>query len=61
MATPWVIMLSAVGAAFLTAAGYTVDPALVTMALVAGIAVGCAALCSSLLWQRRERISEPGS
>ena len=62
VATPWVIMLSAVGAAFLTAAGYTIDPALVIMALVAGTAVGCAALCSSFLWDHRgERISEPGS
>jgi hypothetical protein len=62
LATPWLIMLSAAGAGFLTAAGYTVDPALVITALIAGAAVGCAALCSSLLWEHRgERVSEPGS
>lgn len=61
MATPWVTMLSAVSVASLTAEGYTADPALVIAALSAAAAVGCAALGSSWLWQRRERFSDPGS
>jgi hypothetical protein len=61
MATPWVTMLSAVSIASLTAEGYTADPALVIAALSAATAVGCAALGSSWLWQRRERFSDPGS
>jgi len=61
VATPWLLMLSAVGAALLAAEGYTVDPALVTAALGAGAAVGCAALGSTWLPQRRERTSEPGN
>jgi len=61
LATPWVIMLSAFGAALLAADGYAADPALVTTGLAAGTAIGCAALGSSILLQRRERISEPGS
>lgn len=60
VATPWLIMLSATGVGLLTAQGYAADPALVTAALGAGTAVGCAALVSSWLWerQRRERTSE---
>lgn len=61
MATPWLIMLSAAGAALLTAEGYTADPAMVTTALGAGTAIACAALASSILWDRRERTTEPGS
>jgi len=61
IATPWLLMLSAVGAAFLAAEGFTADPALVTAALGAGTVVGGAALGSSWLPQRRERTSEPGS
>jgi hypothetical protein len=61
IATPWLIMLSAAGAALLAAEGYTADPALVTAALGAGTAVVCAALGGSLLPQRRERTSEPRS
>ncbi len=61
IATPWLIMLSAVGAALLAAEGYTAHPALVTAALCAGTVVGCAALGSSWLPQFRERTSEPGS
>ena len=61
IATPWLIMLSAVGAACLGAEGYATDPALVTVAIGAGTAVGCAALGSSLLMQREERTGDPGS
>ncbi len=61
IATPWLILLSAVGVAFLAAEGYAADPAVVTTALAAGAAVSCAALTSSILWQRHERIGEPGS
>jgi hypothetical protein len=60
IATPWLIMLSAVGAALLGAEGYAADPALVTAAIGAGTAVGCAALGSSLLQQRGEHTSDPG-
>jgi hypothetical protein len=59
MATPWLIMLSAVGAALVAAEGYAADPALVTAALVAGTVAGCATLASGWLPQRRERASEP--
>jgi hypothetical protein len=61
IATPWLIMLSAVGTGLLAAEGFAADPALVTAALGAGTVVGCAALGSSWLLQRRERTSEPGS
>ncbi len=61
IATPWLLMLSTVGAALLAAEGFAADPALVTAALGAGTVVGCAALGSSWLPQRRERGSEPGS
>ena len=62
MATPWLIMLLAVGVALLTAKEFVADPALVTAAaLGAGTVVGCAALGGSWLRQREERISEPGS
>jgi hypothetical protein len=61
MATPWLIMLSAVGAALLAAEEFTAHPVLVTAALGAGTVVGCSALGSSLLPQRPERTSEPGS
>jgi hypothetical protein len=60
IATPWLIMLSSVGAALLAAEGFVADPALVTAALGVGTVVGCAALGSSWLLQRRERTSEPG-
>jgi hypothetical protein len=61
IATPWLIMLSSVGAALLAAEGFAADPALVTAALGAGTVVGCAALGSSWVLQRREHTSEPGS
>jgi hypothetical protein len=61
IATPWLLMLSTVGAALLAAEGFAADPALVTAALGAGTVVGCAALGSSWLPARRERGSEPGS
>jgi hypothetical protein len=61
IATPWLIMLSTVGAALLAAEGFAADPALVTAALGAGTVVGCAALGSNWLPQRRERGSEPES
>ena len=61
IATPWVIMLSAVGAALLGAEAYAAYPALVTAALGAGTIVVCCALGSSWLPQHRERIGEPGS
>jgi hypothetical protein len=61
MATPWLIMLLTVGVALLTAGGFVADPALVTAALGAATVVSFAALGGSYLWQRRERISEPGS
>jgi hypothetical protein len=61
MATPWLIMLSTAGVALLTAKGFAADPALVSAALGAGTVMCCAALGSSWLRQRRERISEPGS
>jgi hypothetical protein len=61
IATPWLIMLSAVGAALVAAAGYAANPALVTAVLGTGTAAICAALGSEWLRQRREHISEPGS
>ena len=61
MATPWLIMLSAVGSALLSAEGFVAHPALVTAALGAGTVVGCVALGSSWLPQRGERTSDPGS
>jgi hypothetical protein len=61
IATPWLIMLAAVGSALFSAEGFVTDPALVTAALGGLTVVGCAALASSWLRQRRERISEPGS
>jgi hypothetical protein len=61
IATPWVIMLSVVGAALLSADAYTAYPALVTAALGAGTIVLCWALGSSWLPQHRERIGQPGN
>jgi hypothetical protein len=61
IATPWLLMVSTIGAALLAAEGFAADPALVTAALAAGTVVGGAALGSSWLPQRRERGSEPGS
>lgn len=61
IATPWVIMLSAVGAALLAADAYTAYPALVTAALGAGTIVVCLTLGSTWLPQRREHIGQPGS
>jgi hypothetical protein len=61
IATPWLIMLSTVGVALLAAEGFAAHPALVTAVLGAATLVGCAALGSSWLPQRREPTSEPGS
>jgi hypothetical protein len=61
MATPWLIMLSTVAVALLTAKGFAADPALVTAALGAGTVICCMALGSSFLHDRRERATEPGS
>ena len=61
IATPWLIMLSAVGAAFLSAEGFVIDPALVAAALGVGTVVGCALLGSIWFVQRGERTSDPES
>jgi len=61
IATPWLIMLSAVGCALFSAEGFLADPALVTTALGIGTFVGCAALGGSWLLQRGQRTSDPGA
>jgi hypothetical protein len=61
IATPWLIMLSAVGSALFSAEGFVADPALVTAVLGAVTVVGCAALGSGWLLQRGQRTSDPGS
>jgi hypothetical protein len=61
MATPWLVMLAAAGAALLAAVGYTAHPALVIGALGTGAVASCAVLGSDWLLQRRERTSEARS
>jgi hypothetical protein len=59
--TPWLIMLSAIGVALLTAEGFSAHPALATAVLGSATVVGGAALGRSWLPLRRERTSEHGS